>query len=66
MDGDLFYFCRRAEEELAAATRAAHPRARLAHLEMAERYHDLASGIACRELELSDEIIRIEPTLGSA
>lgn len=38
MDGDSNYFTRRANEERTAATKAAHPKARSAHLKMAEGY----------------------------
>ena len=43
MDEDAVYFERRASEELLAAAKAQHPRAREAHLTMAQSYWDLAS-----------------------
>jgi len=49
MEGDVVYFGRRANEERIAAMKAPHPQARKAHLEMAERYADLATAIASRE-----------------
>ena len=45
MEGDAIYFSRRATEERAAATRAAHEAAREAHLDMARRYEEFASAI---------------------
>jgi hypothetical protein len=42
MEKDANYFRRRAAEERVAAMKAAHSAARRAHLEMAERYDDLA------------------------
>jgi hypothetical protein len=38
------YFERRAEEERAAAQRATNERAAQSHRELADRYHDLATG----------------------
>jgi hypothetical protein len=55
MEGDSIYFGRRANEERIAAMKAPHPRARKAHLELADRYQDLASAIATRESALSEE-----------
>ena len=46
MEGDQLYFCRRAQEEREAAMKAAHPTARLAHIDLAERYEELATAIA--------------------
>jgi hypothetical protein len=45
MESDVSYFTRRASQENAAALRAFHPEARQRHLEMAERYDDLANAI---------------------
>ena len=45
MESDGNYFARRAREERAAAMNAAHPAARRSHLEMADRYGDLAAAI---------------------
>ena len=42
MEGSQSYFARRAAEEREAATRAAHPLARQAHLDLADRYDDRA------------------------
>jgi len=46
MNGDAIYFERRAREEREAAMKARHPEARQAHLDMADRYAELASAIA--------------------
>jgi hypothetical protein len=40
MENDRVYFGRRAGEERLAAMKAAHPRVRQAHLEMAARYDE--------------------------
>lgn len=52
VENDVAYFNRRASEERNAATEAAHPNARQAHLKMAERYKDMASAIAAADLSL--------------
>lgn len=49
MEGDASYFARRAKEEREAAMKAAHPKAREAHLDMAHRYDDLADAIVSRD-----------------
>ena len=41
-ESDCQYFTRRAAEERAAAEQATHPVARESHLELAERYADMA------------------------
>jgi hypothetical protein len=51
MESDAAFFTRRAREERFAATKAEHPRARKAHLEMAARYADLASAIEGKPLD---------------
>jgi hypothetical protein len=51
MKGDSHYFSRRASEERAAAGTAANAPAREAHLELAERYDELAAAAAPREFE---------------
>jgi hypothetical protein len=48
MESDFSYFRRRATEEKAAALKALHLQARQSHLEMAERYDDLATEKAAR------------------
>ena len=48
MDSDVSYFRRRAAEEKAAALNARTSQARQSHLEMAERYADLARAITAR------------------
>jgi hypothetical protein len=45
MEGDFTYFSRRAQEEREAAMRNPHPTARRAHIDMAERYAELATAI---------------------
>lgn len=45
MEGDSVYFSRRAQAERDAASKAADDTARNIHLEMAERYDDLAAAI---------------------
>lgn len=45
MDNEFFYFQRRAEEELDAALRTGHPKARQAHLDLAELHSRLASAL---------------------
>lgn len=45
MESDASYFGRRVREELLAALKADHPRARRAHLDLAARYDDLARAI---------------------
>lgn len=52
VEGDAAYFSRRASEERAAAMKAAHPKARKAHLDMAGRYDDLAHSITARDRHL--------------
>jgi hypothetical protein len=49
MEPDAAYFARRAEEERRAAIIASNRSARLAHLEMAARYDDLAQAFASPE-----------------
>ena len=49
MQSDAVYFSRRADQERAAASQASCPNARDAHLQMAERYGELAAAIAERE-----------------
>jgi hypothetical protein len=56
MDGDAIYFVRRAKEERVAALRSTHPAARQSHLELANRYEELAGAIATRELQLVSRV----------
>jgi hypothetical protein len=49
MEGDIIYFGRRAQEERGAAMRAANPRARQAHLDMAERYDELVAAMTSHQ-----------------
>lgn len=44
MEDDAIYFERRSSEEVSAAAKAQHRKAREAHLQMARSYRDLASG----------------------
>lgn len=48
-ESDESYFRRRAEEERVAAGKAASDEARHAHLEMAERYDELADSLENHE-----------------
>jgi hypothetical protein len=49
MRGDQFYFIRRGSEERQAAERAVDPRARQAHLDLADRYDELAAAIGSHQ-----------------
>ena len=49
MDRNSLYFSRRGSEERQAAATAADPRARQAHLELADRYDELASAMVSSE-----------------
>jgi hypothetical protein len=49
MKGDAALCARRASEERTAARKAARPKARQAHLEMAARHDDLARSITARD-----------------
>lgn len=49
MESDRDYFARRAAEEKSAALRAAHPRARAAHGEMAKRYDERLADMTAGE-----------------
>lgn len=60
MEGDAFYFARRASQEREAAMKAAHPTARQAHLELAAQYEDLAHSITARHEQLG--VDRNSPT----
>lgn len=55
MESDAAFFSRRAREEKLAASRADHPRARRAHLEMSARYTDLARAIEGEPPDDDDE-----------
>ena len=52
MESDSEYFERRAAQETAAADNAPDAQARAAHLEMAERYRDVAVSIEKNERRL--------------
>ena len=58
MEGDAGYFARRAKEERDASSRAAHPNARQAHIEMAQRYEDLAGAIHSHEAPMIEAAAR--------
>jgi hypothetical protein len=49
MRGDQSYFSRRGSEERKAAERAVDPRARQAHLDLADRYDELAAAIGSHQ-----------------
>jgi hypothetical protein len=57
MKNDANYFSRRAGEERVAAMQAAHPKARSAHLQMAERYAVRANAIASHELLFGADLV---------
>jgi len=57
IENDATYFRRRAEEERAAASTAASEAARHAHLEMAQRYGQLAKAIG-----MSDPVVTAQMT----
>jgi hypothetical protein len=43
--GDVPYFAQRATQEITAAVKAKHPKARLAHLKMAQHYEALSQSM---------------------
>jgi hypothetical protein len=49
MENRQSYFMRRAAQERSAATRAADPKARDAHLELAQRYQELVQSAGAME-----------------
>ena len=55
-EGDASYCHRRAVEERALALDAIHPRVRQAHLDMAQRYDDLARAIVAFERHLEHKL----------
>jgi hypothetical protein len=57
MDTDATYFFSPAREERAAAAKAAHPTARDAHLDMANRYEEFASAIDARARALGLHLV---------
>ena len=52
-ESDYQYFLRRAAEEREAAERASHPGARQSHLELAQRYADVAEATNGSFLQLN-------------
>ena len=56
MEGDVVYFSRRAKEERSAASNASHATARQAHLDMANRYEELAAAIGARAHRLGVDL----------
>jgi TorA maturation chaperone TorD len=50
-EDDGRYFSQRASQEVTAAINAAHPGARLAHLQIARRYEELSQAIQGRAVE---------------
>jgi hypothetical protein len=59
MESDSLYFSRRAKEERAAATNAVHPTARHAHLQMADRYAELATAIRSSEHQAHETLAEV-------
>ena len=49
MEGDVAYLRRRSQQEREAASRAAHPKAREAHLELARRFDEFSDAAAARD-----------------
>jgi len=56
MEGDAAYFARRAEQQREAALKAVHPAARTAHIELANRYEELALAIGSHDARCSREV----------
>jgi len=62
MESDAAFFTRRAREERFAATKAEHPKARKAHLEMAARYgltdEEVAAGyvLTCQSVPVGEGV----------
>ena len=52
METDVAYFARRGSEERFAASKATHELAAQSHLELAERFEELADAIKTRERDL--------------
>jgi len=57
MESNTSYFSRRAREELFAAIRADHHRARRAHLDMAARYDELARSTEFQQPQPAPEFV---------
>ena len=51
MESDADYFARRAQQQRDAALNAAHPAAHSAHIELANRYEELALAIESHEVK---------------
>ena len=56
MEDDFAYYRRRAVDERVAAMKAAHLTARQAHLDLADRYEDLATQI---EAQLTADQVKV-------
>ncbi len=56
-ESDASYFRHRADQERSAAEKATNDEARLAHLEMAERYDELATSIDNQEPGLTLKVV---------
>jgi hypothetical protein len=59
MISDREYFGRRAQEEREAAMKVAHPKARQAHMELANVYRRRASGLG---VENFDQVFGVDST----
>jgi hypothetical protein len=57
MEADFIYFSRRAQEEREAAMRNPHPSARRAHIDMAQRYDELAQAIEKHHRMFDDKVL---------
>lgn len=52
MEGDVEYLRRRAQQEREVALKAAHPKAREVHIELAERFEEFAQAAIDRDYRL--------------
>jgi len=57
MEGDVEYLRRRAQQEREAGMKAAHPKAREAHLQMAKRFEDFAVAAIARDKHLGLDLL---------
>ena len=64
MEGNLSYYRKRASEERTAALQSRHPKARRAHLEMAQQYDERVRFLAAGEDHPAIRLVRAE--LGAA
>jgi hypothetical protein len=60
MERDAEYLRRRADQERDLATKAAHPQARAAHLELASRFDEFAAAVVKRDRHLGIDLAEAE------